>query len=257
MKNKILKQFLSNFNLLNIILMILIVAFVQYRLLPRLSSGVSLNLERPPVIKSEGNGNHEAEGPVKLTPQEYGIIADMNLFHPDRTIVKYAPPPPPEVKLPLPDLVLYGTLMSDSVKLAFIDDKKAPFSTPGGGRRHKTLKIGDTISGFTVRDIGFEKVFLTRNKEEIVLKKSDHSEGKRTGPQQPLSRSRQRFVSPSRSGYVPQRPQAVAPPVKLIPPTIITVPAIPVQATSKPPAQQPPATTPRPPFSRTGVKMQK
>jgi len=256
MKNRILRLVLSNLNLLNIILMISMLAFVQYGLIPRLNGGLTFKQTVHPAKTVPQDSNSE-EDYESLAPQEFGIIADMNLFHPDRTIVKYAPPSPPEIKLPLPDFVLFGTMMSDSVKLAFIDDKKAPFSTPGGNRRHKTLKIGDTISGFTVKDIGFEKVILARNKEEIVLKKSSRADDRKTGRQQPLARSRQRSIIPSRYRNVPQGPQTVAPPARLIPPTIITVPAISVQTTPKLPVQQPPATTPRPPFSRTGIKMQK
>lgn len=250
-----LKNILRNLNVLNAVLIVLLILFVHYGLMPRLETGIQLKPKTAAgkssaVADTAGNNagtktvaGPEAEEETKLVPQEYKIISDENLFHPDRTIVKFVPPTKPEEKLPPPDFVLYGTMLTDSVKLAFIDDKRAPYNTPGSQqKRSRTLKVGDTLSGFTVKEIDHEKVIMARNSEEIILKKSASSD--KPAPGQPQQRSSPTFPrSPRGGGNYYQPPQNIAPAAPLAPPTIITVPAIPVQPAT--PSQQPATGTPK------------
>jgi hypothetical protein len=88
--------------------------------------------------------------PETLSPNDYAVIGYQNLFHPDRKI-------PPEKKelppLPMPEFVLFGTLLTPDLSVAYLEDKKAPVSTPGRGPRQTALKKGETLSGFTLREI--------------------------------------------------------------------------------------------------------
>lgn len=253
----LLKRILRNLNLINIVLVVIIAAFVQYKLMPRLNAPTVFSPTVSAVKNVAVDGERPAENNPELAPQEFEIISELNLFHPDRQIVKYTPPPPPQAKLPPPDFVLYGTLVSDSLALAFIDDRKAPFSSPGRGPRHKTLKKGDTISGFTVKDIDREKVLLARNGEEIVLKKSGSHDDNKTGRQQPAPRLARSTRSTYPARTQPGRAIAPAAAAALTPPTIITVPAVyaaQAQATSPPPAKPPIAVAPKSPLPRPALK---
>ena len=102
-----------------------------------------------------------------LSPMDYVMIADENLFHPERRI-------PPEKKdeaaLPKPEFVLFGTLITSQTKVAYLEDKKAPVTTPGRGKRQTALHIGESLSGFTLKEISADKVIMKRGEEtQIVL----------------------------------------------------------------------------------------
>ena len=81
---------------------------------------------------------------------EFAVIAEKNLFHPDRVIPVEKVEKPPE---PKPDIILYGTIVTDNMAMAYIEDKRREYSTPGRGKRQKVLKKGDTIDGFVVKKI--------------------------------------------------------------------------------------------------------
>jgi hypothetical protein len=112
------------------------------------------------------------------SPADYMMIAEENLFHPERKI-------PAEKKeeqpLPKPEFVLYGTLITDNISLAYLEDLKAPHSTPGRGKRQTALRKGDTLSGFTLKEIETEKIVMVRGEERIELKVADSSKPKIRG----------------------------------------------------------------------------
>ena len=105
-----------------------------------------------------------------LTSVDYAVIGDKNLFHPDRVI-------PPEKKTKTetakekvkPDIVLHGTMITDQLKLAYIEDKKAPSTSPGRGTRQITLKEGDQISGYKLTQITDKMIVLTNGGEQMIL----------------------------------------------------------------------------------------
>ena len=113
-----------------------------------------------------------------LSLSDYTVIADANLFHPERKIPpeKKEEPPP----LPKPDLILYGTVITDDTSLAYLEDLKTPRNTPGRGRRQLTLKKGDVLSGFTLKDVEAEKIVMVRGDEQMTVYVRD--------PQRPKSR---------------------------------------------------------------------
>src|SRR5664279_2520708 len=98
--------------------------------------------------------------------QDYVVIPEKNLFHPDRII----PVEKKEVTIPRPEFVLYGTLIADNVVIAYLSDKKAPRTTPGRGKRQVGLKIGETLSGYTLKEVLPDRVVLRRGDDTIELK---------------------------------------------------------------------------------------
>jgi hypothetical protein len=206
-----LKLLLRNINLLNIILIAFVVLIAGYVVLPMLNIKVKFI---PSIPKKMSTIKEEVppEGQIQ-SPSDFLIIAEQNLFHPERII-----PPEQQEEQPLqkPDFVLYGTLITDNISVAYMEDKKSPRTTPGRGKRQTALKKGDTLSGYTLKEIDPEQVTMVRGEDTLILKvidpnvKKDREGGSTSIPQaQALSPEQQRM---QRSTPQPIRPeQATAP----------------------------------------------
>jgi type II secretory pathway component PulC len=81
---------------------------------------------------------------------------------------KVANPP-----LPKPEFVLYGVLITDDASVAYVEDKKALQSTAGRGERQVALRKGETLSGFTLTEIGADKIVMVRGDEIITVNLSE------------------------------------------------------------------------------------
>ena len=159
-----LKYFFKNITLLNAFLLIAIIVMVNYSLLPFIYSDIkyTLPLQKKAIVTEEVNQT-EFTPP---SPADYMNIAEDNLFHPERRI-------PPEKKvepeLPKPDFVLYGTMVSDDFKIAYLEDLKAPRSTPGRGKRQTAVKKGDVFSSFTLKEVEADKIVMVRGEEMMTV----------------------------------------------------------------------------------------
>ncbi len=168
---------LRSINLLNILLVAVAVASAQYVFSPPVVKTLRIT---PPAVKAapvtENARKTKAEPAQSLI--DYALIADQNLFHPDRKI------PPEKVAakpLPIPEFVLYGTLITDETGLAYMVDKKAPVSTPGRGNRTRVLKKGETLSGFVLKSVEPDRVVMVRDKEVMTVMLADPKDrGKET-----------------------------------------------------------------------------
>ncbi len=207
-----MKYLLRNINLINIMLAAAIIFFADYMVLPFFDMGIRVT--SPSVNKTTSQDQAAAEKPAEEktpSPSDYMIIAEQNVFHPDRKIpVAKAEGPP----LPKPEFVLYGTLMSGDLNVAYMEDKKSPQSTPGREKRQTALRIGDSMSGFTLKEINRDRVVMVKGEENVVVYIED--------PQNPKTREL--------SAGAPATP--------------------PPGAAKQPPAAGPAATTPQPPPSR-------
>lgn len=163
-----LKVLLRNINLLNIILILIALLIANYVIFPLVNIKVKFN---PVIPKNAHETKEELPSEVPLqSPSDYIVIAEHNLFHPQRII-------PPEKKeeqpLPKPEFVLYGTLISDEISIAYMEEKKSPRSTPGRGKRQTVLKKGDTLSGYTLKEIDKEHVVMAKGEESLIVKVID------------------------------------------------------------------------------------
>jgi len=161
-----LRYLLKNASLLNLALVITLAYLVKFILLPFLSDGVTYT---PPPVKKEAAVAAAKGKPAEVkvpSPFDYVIIGDQNLFHPERKI------PVPKVEappLPKPDFVLYGTMETEEFSVAYMEDKKAPKTTQGRGKRVTTLKLGDSLSGFVLKEVDVDKVVMLRGDETMVV----------------------------------------------------------------------------------------
>ncbi|NWF51617.1 MAG: hypothetical protein HXY47_00855 [Nitrospirae bacterium] len=203
-----LKSLLRNINLLNIILVVIALLIANYVVLPLLDIKIKFNPANPKNI-------HEIKDEIisdvpSQSPSDYMVIAEHNLFHPQRII-------PPEKKedqpLPKPEFVLYGTLISDDISIAYMEDKKSPRSTPGRGKRQTVLKKGDTMSGYTLKEIDHEHVVMVKGEESLIVKvidpgiKKDREGSGSTPVTQPQVSPQQKTPTPQRGeqGVTPAR----------------------------------------------------
>ncbi len=138
------------------------------------------------------------------------MVAEQNVFHPDRKI-------PPENKddkpLAKPEIFLYGTLLTDNMRIAYIEDKKSPQTTPGRGNRQTVVKQGDVVSGFTLKSVEPDKIVLVRGEEQMVVYLQDAKKTRTTvmPTQQPGMQPGGRPSSPMPGGPQPG-PMPTTPP---------------------------------------------
>lgn len=164
-----MKYLLKNINVLNIILLTIVIFEINYIALPFLKMDIKYAPSKIKKISKKGD-----KMPEKYVPSftEYMIISEQNPFHPERIIPveknveQKAPLPPP---LPKPEIILYGTVISDDISLAYIKDKKSPLTTPGRGERVRVIKKGQEINGFILKEIQSDKIVLEKEKEIMTI----------------------------------------------------------------------------------------
>lgn len=172
---QILRYVLRNITVLNITLLVSLLLLAYYAVLPLLDMNIQLAL--PSLKKTETEDiapTSQAQTPMLA---DYMLIADQNLFHPERKI----PEKKEEKQLPKPEFVLYGTLISDDTSIAYMEDMKAPHNTAGRGKRQKAIQKGAMLSGFTLSEIYHDKVVMIRGDEKVEIKITDQQHKKARG----------------------------------------------------------------------------
>jgi hypothetical protein len=119
-----------------------------------------------------------------------------------------------------PDFVLYGTLVADNISVAYMEDKKSPRTTPGRGKRQTALKKGDTLSGYTLKEIDPEHVIMVRGEDTLIVKvidpnvKKDREGGSTPIPQAQAISPEQKALRPTPQ---PTRPEQATAPARKTP----------------------------------------
>ena len=211
-----LQYLLKSVNLLNLLLLAVAITAIACAVVPL--ADISVNVT-PPAPPEAGAGQPEQPSAGSQAPaySDYASIAEQNVFHPLRRI-------PPENKgdlaVPKPEVILYGTLITDDVKIAYVEDKKSPRTSPGRGKRQIALKKGDTLSGYVLKEVEKDRIELVKGNDRIVVFLSDQT--------------KVRNSEATRSGSAPGSPQMAAPPMG--------------------PSTVPSRTTPAPPGARTAPR---
>lgn len=174
---RIIKYILKNITLLNILILLCILLLANYTFLPLLD--INLNYTFASPKKTEFQDKPESAAKTEaIVETDYTLIADQNLFHPDRKI----PEPKDEKQLPKPEFVLYGTLLTDDVSMAYMEDLKAPHNTAGRGKRQKAVNKGTLFSGFTLAEVHHDRVVMLRGDERIEIKITEQQLKKERSP---------------------------------------------------------------------------
>lgn len=167
-----LRYILQNITVLNIILMAILLTLGYTTVLPLVDMDIQLALKTPKKIETEEAPSNEPAQTPMLT--DYMIIAEQNLFHPERKI----PEKKEEKQLPKPEFVLYGTLITEEASIAYMEDMKAPHNTAGRGKRQKAIQKGSMFSGFILSEVHHEKVVMVRADERIEVRVTDQQNKK-------------------------------------------------------------------------------
>jgi hypothetical protein len=164
-------RFVKNFNLLNILLAAVILLMINYALLPY--TGAVSEYALPSPKKTVVEKAAPSEGLNFPASSSFNIISDDNLFHPERKIPVEQKKAAEQQPLPTPDFVLYGTLITDNLRVAYLEDLKAPRNSPGRGKRQIVMKTGDMLNGFTLKEINPDKVVMARGEDKITVSVHD------------------------------------------------------------------------------------
>jgi hypothetical protein len=198
------KSFFRHLSLLNIGLVLFLTMFFSSLISPGLRT--VFHYELPHVKRSMSSTEKHFTDLQPPAISNYVSISENNVFHPDRKI-----PMPSEKKaeaelpaLPKPDVILYGTLITDDTSVAYLEDLKSPYNTRGRGRRQLVLRKGDTLSGFTLQEVDVDRIVMARGQEKIIIKIHE----KRRPSDQELKRT-EKPVAPSQIQPTakPQQPQ--------------------------------------------------
>jgi hypothetical protein len=223
---RLLRYILKSMTLLNMLLVAVVALVAVYVLLPLLNMKVTY---KPPVVAETPTVQEEKLAPSQSPPHsDYLVVAEQNVFHPERKI-------PPEAKdektLTRPEIFLYGTLLTDDLRLAYIEDRKSPQSSPGRGKRQSVVKQGDTVSGFLLKSVEKDRIVLVRGEEQIIVllddaKKTREAVASVPGTVTPVG-------IPARAS-TPSSPASIAPTRQ--PTTVLPTQPLPGQIGAQPPA---------------------
>ncbi len=238
---KALRYLIRNATVLNTVLLAVVIVLVVGIIVPIVRMRYAYSL---PGVKAKPPAEDvlQAQAAAKL-PSDYAIIGEVNLFHPDRVI-----PVDKKAEVPRPEVVLYGTTI-DTVRLAFIEDKRHPKSTPGRGNRQSVVKKGEVVSGYTVTEIFTDRIVLARGDDRVTVMLSP-PEKRKAADSSPAPQQQPAPVRPVQAApVVPVRPQQTVPQGQ----RGVQVPPLPVGETVRPTAAPPSAVParPQPPPSRS------
>ncbi|MDX9821787.1 MAG: hypothetical protein RBT20_07625 [Syntrophales bacterium] len=152
---------LRSINVLNVLLLAAVILFLAVPSVPE-----EVRCALPVPKKAAAVPGEEAASRRNLSSVDYAAISDANLFHPERRM----PPEKKEEKaIARPDVNLFGTLIAGDLSIAFLEDKKAPVSTAGRGKRQIALRKGETLNGYVLRDVKADRIVLVKGEEQVLV----------------------------------------------------------------------------------------
>ncbi len=195
---KVLRSIPRNVTLLNVLLAVTLVLAGIGVICPAMSVNNRLKLPRI-VPKETVLPEKPAEEAAQPLPTDYAVVSEMNLFHPQRVI-----PIDAKKELPKPELFLCGIIMYGNQRVAFVEDRKNPTTSPGRGKRQTELRKGSVYAGYSVTDINNNSIVLARGDQSVSVHLMDP--GKRGGKNSPSSPSAARSPSPNPSAATASSP---------------------------------------------------
>jgi hypothetical protein len=163
-----MKSILNNINILNGLLSAAVLVLACLTVIPFLNPDIHIRV--PQVTKTIIPIGTQTIVPASTSPVDYALISEQNLFHPERKI----PPEKAEEKaIPRPEIVLYGTLLTSDVSIAYIEDKKAPKTTPGRGKRQIAVQKGHNINGYILQQIEPDRIVFVKGDDRILVRLED------------------------------------------------------------------------------------
>ncbi len=223
-------KYLEHLNILNISLILIILLMAGYEYYDarkkepiRVSPSKNMRLDTAEVKLDDTRKKLLARG-------DYMVVAEKNVFHPERKPTKSQPDAPP------PEFIVYGTIVG-ATKIAFVEDKKNPYSTQGRGQRQRMLHEGDTVSGYKVSKITTEDVEFTQNDNKLTVRVIDSAKKK---TRQAVDSTKTATATPA-PAQMPS-PGPPLPPMPAMPQPSMPQPTLPMPVPPQAPASKPPHT---------------
>jgi hypothetical protein len=191
MSTSVLDRLVGSINILNLLLLAAVAALGACLIGPSGQENGKVPAEPQssvPALQSAAKAETEkTDRDPSLSMSDFLVVAEKNLFHGERSI---PPEKTGEAVLPKPEIVLFGTMVSDDVSLAFIEDKKSPKTTPGRGKRQTALKKGEVVSGFQLISVESDRIVLTRGEDSMTVHLTDSEKRKDGAAQQSAAATR-------------------------------------------------------------------
>lgn len=169
----LIKVFLKNFNVLNLLLLAVAIPLF-FELNDSLTDKkIKFTLSKPKESLNESEKKETAEKAAAYL--DYAVVTEKNLFHPER---KMPSEKKEELNLAKLEIILYGTLITDEKRIAYIEDKKNPYSTPGRDKRQVAVNKGDMIAGYKLAEVNAESIVLVHGEDKIIVTLSSQKERK-------------------------------------------------------------------------------
>lgn len=161
----IIKSAIRQINVLNLLLLGVVFISANSYLLPVLREKTILPQAAPKLSPPQ---TFSSVVPFLPPPAaEYLVVSDQNIFHPARII----PSEQKNIQLAAkPEFLLYGTLITDTAAIAYMEDRKAPRSSPGRGKRQQPVMLGKSLSGYTLAEVYHDRVVMVRGEDSIEVK---------------------------------------------------------------------------------------
>ncbi len=195
----------KSFNLMNVVLLGGLICLLVFVVLPLFHMKARYAPPHAPFRMQalEEPFPAQAPGPPAL---DFAMIGENNLFHPERRVPQEKKSQQP---LPRPELVLYGTVVSDDASVAFVEDKKSPRTSAGRGKRQSVIKRGDTIGGFVLKEILTDRIVLSRGEESMTVHLIEAGKQREGGTQGPMKAA----AAPPPGGMASPPPAAASAPI--------------------------------------------
>lgn len=125
---------------------------------------------RFPVLEADGPSKARQTFAKKVLPSRasYNTIVENDIFRPSRKrfVAQAEGTGSRRVMTKRPNLVLLGTVILDDYKAAMMSEKNKVDST-------RYFKVGDSIGGFIIKDIGKDSVSIQRGSEVATIKMNE------------------------------------------------------------------------------------
>lgn len=181
---KPMKVFLKNINVLNLFLLAMAVFLFFEWDYPLIDTKIKITIPKPKEVLAMNEEKAVAENVAIYL--DYVAVTEKNIFHPER---KMPSEKKEEQPLARPEIILYGTLITGEKRVAYIEDKKNPYYTPGRGKRQVAVNEGGMIAGYKLAEVKAESILLVRGEDKIVFtlrtqkeRKSGETTGKLMSP---------------------------------------------------------------------------
>lgn len=163
---KIFRSIIKHVNILNILLLSAAAAMFAFAAIPLLAD-IPAPVTAPDAAKKIAVQQEVAAAPYQAPPYtDYVVIPEQNIFHSLRKM----PPENKGEKLVLrPDLILYGTVMVDNARFAYVEDKRAPQPQPGQRKKQIVLREGASLNSYVLKVVEKDRIEMVKGDDRMVF----------------------------------------------------------------------------------------